>query len=130
MQKSKLKKQKNVADRKLFYLTLVLTVLGLVVVANASSPAALSNFSDRFYYVKQQAVWGLIGLGALLVASKIPYLFWKKGYKIKYAPKSEVYILNNYDWKIWKSNHDNTWSLLSPIFLLLFLIIYCQQSSI
>jgi len=78
VQKLKLKKQNNVADRKLFILTLVLTALGLIVVADASSPAALSNFSDRFYYVKQQAVWGLIGLGALLVTSKIRYSFWEK----------------------------------------------------
>lgn len=66
------------ADRKLFILTLVLTALGLMVVANASSPAALSNFSDRFYYVKQQAIWGLIGIGALLIASNIRYSFWEK----------------------------------------------------
>ncbi len=78
MQKLKLKKQNSVADRKLFYLTLVLTALGLIVVADASSPAALSNFSDKYYYVKQQAVWGLIGLGALLVAANIRYSFWEK----------------------------------------------------
>ena len=78
MQKPKLKKQNNIADKKLFVLTLVLTVLGLIFVADASSPAALSNFSDRFYYVKQQAVWGFIGLGALLIVSKIRYSFWEK----------------------------------------------------
>lgn len=78
MQKLKLKKQNNVADKKLFLLTLVLTVLGLIIVADASSPAALSNFSDRFYYVKQQAVWALIGLGALIFTSKIRYSFWEK----------------------------------------------------
>ncbi len=32
----------------------------------------------------------------------IPYLFWKKGYKIKYIPKAEVYVLNDYNWKTWK----------------------------
>ncbi|MFH1365426.1 MAG: glycosyltransferase [archaeon] len=32
----------------------------------------------------------------------IPYLFWKEGYKIKYAPTAEVYVLNNYNWKKWK----------------------------
>jgi cell division protein FtsW len=78
VKKSKLKKQKNAADKKLFILTLVLTALGLIIVADASSPAALSNFSDRFYYVKQQAVWGLIGVGALIVASNIRYTFWEK----------------------------------------------------
>ncbi|MAG10933.1 hypothetical protein CMI44_01310 [Candidatus Pacearchaeota archaeon] len=32
----------------------------------------------------------------------IPYLFWKQGYKTKYIPKAEVYVLNNYNWKNWK----------------------------
>lgn len=32
----------------------------------------------------------------------IPYLFWKKGYKIKYSPKAEVYVSNNYNWERWK----------------------------
>ncbi len=34
--------------------------------------------------------------------SIIPFLFWKNGYKIKYLPKAEVYVLNNYNWKKWK----------------------------
>lgn len=29
----------------------------------------------------------------------IPYLFWKKGYKVKYVPKAKVYVLNNYSFK-------------------------------
>ena len=33
--------------------------------------------------------------------SIIPYLFWKKGYKIKYAPEAEVYVKNPSNWKDW-----------------------------
>ncbi|MEK6889303.1 MAG: glycosyltransferase [Nanoarchaeota archaeon] len=33
--------------------------------------------------------------------SIIPYLFWKKGYKIKYADKAEVYVKNPENWKDW-----------------------------
>ena len=33
--------------------------------------------------------------------SIIPFLFWKQGYKIKYLPKVEVYVLNKYNWKMW-----------------------------
>ena len=29
----------------------------------------------------------------------ISYLFWKKGYRIKYVPKAEVYVLNPQNWK-------------------------------
>jgi len=33
--------------------------------------------------------------------SIIPYLFWKKGYKIAYAEKAEVYVKNPDNWKDW-----------------------------
>jgi len=33
----------------------------------------------------------------------ISYLIWKKGYKIKYLPKIEVYIKNPSNWKDWKN---------------------------
>ncbi len=33
--------------------------------------------------------------------SIIPYLFWKKGYTIKYVPNAEVYVKNPGNWKDW-----------------------------
>lgn len=33
----------------------------------------------------------------------IPYLFWKKGYKITYTPKAEVYVKNPENWHDWKN---------------------------
>lgn len=33
--------------------------------------------------------------------SIIPYLFWKKGYLIKYVPEAEVYVKNPSNWKDW-----------------------------
>lgn len=33
--------------------------------------------------------------------SIIPYLFWKKGYKISYANKAEVYVKSPENWKDW-----------------------------
>jgi cellulose synthase/poly-beta-1,6-N-acetylglucosamine synthase-like glycosyltransferase len=35
--------------------------------------------------------------------SIIPYLFWKKRYKIKYLPKAEVYVKNPSNWQDWKN---------------------------
>jgi len=35
--------------------------------------------------------------------SIIPFLFWKKGYKIKYVPEAEVYVKNPDNWKDWKN---------------------------
>ncbi|MDD5192583.1 MAG: glycosyltransferase family 2 protein [Candidatus Nanoarchaeia archaeon] len=34
--------------------------------------------------------------------SIIPYLFWKQGYRIKYLPKAEVYVINPQNWKDFK----------------------------
>lgn len=33
--------------------------------------------------------------------SIIPYLFWKKGYQIRYTPAAEVYVKNPDNWKDW-----------------------------
>jgi cellulose synthase/poly-beta-1,6-N-acetylglucosamine synthase-like glycosyltransferase len=33
--------------------------------------------------------------------SIIPYLFWKKNYKIRYVPEAEVYVKNPGNWKDW-----------------------------
>jgi len=35
--------------------------------------------------------------------SIIPYLFWKKGYKIAYVPSIEVYVKNPNNWKDWSN---------------------------
>ena len=35
--------------------------------------------------------------------SVIPYLFWKKGYKIKYIPEVEVYVKNPSTWEDWEN---------------------------
>jgi len=34
--------------------------------------------------------------------SIIPYLFWKKNYKIQYCPKAKVYVKNPETWKDWE----------------------------
>lgn len=78
MARTKLKKQKTKVDSKLFLLTISLTAIGLVAVADASAPQALSYFSDKLYYVKQQAVSALIGVIALFLVSKINYSVWEK----------------------------------------------------
>ncbi len=65
-------------DRGLFILTLILTILGIVAVADSSSPQALRVYSDAFYFAKQQLTWAGIGLFLLIVFASIPYRFWYK----------------------------------------------------
>jgi cell division protein FtsW len=76
--KAKLKKQSTGIDRTLFYLIVILTVLGLIAVADASAPQALNVFDDKFYFVKQQVIWAVLGFFFLLIVSKIKYSFWEK----------------------------------------------------
>jgi len=65
-------------NRNLFILVLALLFLGLVFIADASSPQALSLFNDKFYFLKSQLIWAGIGIAAFLVASKVHYTFWEK----------------------------------------------------
>ncbi len=60
-----------------FGLTILLTILGLLSVANTSAPLAVSTFHDPLFFVKQQLVWAALGFVALIVAYVTPYTLWK-----------------------------------------------------
>lgn len=77
-QQIKSKTSKLPFDRSLFYTILILVVIGLIFVADISTPQALNYFNDKFYFFRQQFVWAIIGLVAMLVTSLIKYDFWKK----------------------------------------------------
>lgn len=78
IKKSSFKKFKLPFDNTLFYIIIVLVILGLIFVADISAPQALNYFDDKFYFFKQQIIWASIGIVALLITSKIHYSFWKK----------------------------------------------------
>ena len=78
MGKIRLKKQTKSLDRRLLYLILTLTSLGLIAVADASAPSALSVFGDKFYFVKQQAVWGGLGIILMFAVSRLNPSLWEK----------------------------------------------------
>ena len=81
MRKKKLTKKTNIYDRQILVLSLALTLFGIIAIANASSPIAIRDFSDKFYFAKQQIFAALIGIILLFIVSKINYKFWEK-----YAP--------------------------------------------
>jgi len=62
-------------DRFLFGLTLIMVVLGVAMVFDASYPLAYEMYGDAGYFFKKQAIWAAIGLGLMLVMSRISY--WK-----------------------------------------------------
>jgi cell division protein FtsW len=73
-----LKKQNKKIDGKIFFSVLFLTVVGLIAVADASAPQALNDFNDKYYFLKQQAVWWVLGITVMLVVSQIKYTLWEK----------------------------------------------------
>jgi len=63
----------NKFDLPLFITVIVLVVFGLFMLYNSSSYIAFRDFADKYYYIKEQAVWAGIGLVVLLVSSRFPY---------------------------------------------------------
>jgi len=76
--KKLLNKQKLNIDKNFFYITLILTVVGLIVVADASAPQALNTFNDKYYFLKQQSGWALIGFISMMIVSQINYRIFEK----------------------------------------------------
>jgi cell division protein FtsW len=73
-----LKNPSNRPDWLIIGLVLGLTVFGIVMVGNASVVKAYQDFADKFYYLRLQVYWALLGIGAFLVTSLLDYRFWKK----------------------------------------------------
>jgi cell division protein FtsW len=65
-------------DKLLLVIILALTVFGLVMVYSASAMLAQKQHAgDQFYFLKRQAIWGLIGLVMMTVAIKVDYRYYK-----------------------------------------------------
>jgi cell division protein FtsW len=61
------------ADKWLFAATVGLALFGVVMVYSASAIIATNEANNQFYYVAKQAIWTLIGFGAMLGALYIDY---------------------------------------------------------
>lgn len=56
----------------IFLLTILLSLVGLFVLYASSSYTALLNLGDRFYFIKNQALYLPVGVVFALIVSKIP----------------------------------------------------------
>ncbi len=65
-------------DKILLGVVLILVLLGLIAIADASAPQALNVFSDKFYFVKQQSLFAAAGVLIMFGVSKFPYSYWEK----------------------------------------------------
>ncbi|KKQ91743.1 MAG: Stage V sporulation protein E [Microgenomates group bacterium GW2011_GWC1_39_7b] len=78
MKKLVLSKQVKNIDKKLFWLILFFVALGLIFVADASAPQALNAYGDKFFLLRQQVVWAIVGIVTLFITINVHYSFWEK----------------------------------------------------
>ncbi len=61
------------ADGWLISGVVVLALFGVLMVYDSSVAIALRDFSDQYYYVREQLKWFVIGFTVLLITARIPY---------------------------------------------------------
>jgi len=57
----------------LFLTTIFLALIGIFILYESSTYTALINIGDKYYFVKNQIMWVIIGIVAAFVVSKIQY---------------------------------------------------------
>lgn len=65
-------------DFLLFQLVILISLFGILMVFEASSINALQYFGDKYYYVRQQFIWLIVGFIFLCIFSKINYRIFQK----------------------------------------------------
>jgi cell division protein FtsW len=55
------------------FFALVFSLFGLLMIYEASNVTAFRDFGDKYHYVKEQAIWLVIGVGAMVSAIIVPY---------------------------------------------------------
>ncbi|WP_128895110.1 stage V sporulation protein E [Longirhabdus pacifica] len=71
-------KSRSAPDILLILCTLLLLLIGIVMVYSASAANAFYDYGDRFFYLKKQLIFAVLGLIAMYVMMKIDYWTWKK----------------------------------------------------
>lgn len=73
---SQLKKSPNASDRWLIIATVLVALFGILMVYDSSVVIAIRDFSDQYYYAREQLKWLIVGLIALTIFSRIHYRLW------------------------------------------------------
>ena len=69
---------KNNFDKVLFFVVIVLSIFGLLMIYSSSSIWADYKFGDSFHYLKYQSVFFFIGIFLMIVISRIDYKLYYK----------------------------------------------------
>jgi len=83
----------NSIDFTLLIVLLILLALGLTMVLSASSPKSLADYGTSYHFFIRQLIFALVGLGFMMVISKIDYRFYQKFYKIAWIASVILLIL-------------------------------------
>ncbi len=62
----------------LFLTTIFLSLFGIFILYESSTYSALLSLSDKYYFVKNQAIWFILGTIACIIISKINYKIYYK----------------------------------------------------
>jgi cell division protein FtsW len=58
--------------------TALLTAIGVIEVFSASSVYAFTTYDNSFWFLERQGIYAAIGIGALLVTSRMRYAAWRR----------------------------------------------------
>jgi len=65
-------------DFVIFFVTLALLTIGVIMVFSASAVAAYLDKGDTFFYLKRQLLWAVIGIGTMVFAMNFEYFYLRK----------------------------------------------------
>lgn len=87
MSKEALKKQidkgmKTEFDSVIFYTTMLLVFIGIIMVFSASFVQSAFKHNDAYYFLKRNVAYAALGFISMMVIANIDYKFWKKNAKI------------------------------------------------
>lgn len=72
------KKVSQLIDYQLLFCVAGLLVFGLIMVYDAAVVQAFKDFGDKYYYIKQQLIWMVLGIITLIFFSFFNYQFLRK----------------------------------------------------
>lgn len=86
MAKEAFKKQidkggKTEFDSVIFYTTMLLVFIGIVMVFSASFVQSAFKHNDAYYFLKRNLIFAILGFISMMIISNIDYRFWKKNAK-------------------------------------------------
>lgn len=66
-------KQKKPVDFSILILAIFFSLFGMLMIFESSNVLAFKDFSDKYYFIKEQLKWLILGLVCLIFTSKVSY---------------------------------------------------------